>query len=40
MIPLEVKLEIPHFQRIATAVFGQTAGKVGDRVDKLVRNVK
>ena len=40
MVPLEVKLEVPHFQCIATAVFGQTTGKVGNRIDKLVRNVE
>ena len=40
MIPFEVKLEVPHFQRITTAVFSQTAGEVRDRVDELVRNVE
>lgn len=40
MIPLKVELEIPHFQRVTTTVFGQTAGKVRDRVDELVRNVE
>jgi hypothetical protein len=40
VIPFKVKLEISNFQRVATAVFGQAAGKVRDRVDKLVRNVE
>ena len=40
MIPLKVKLEVSHFQRVATAMFGQTAGKICDRVDKLVCNVE
>lgn len=40
VIPLEVKLEIPHFERVTTTVFGEAAGKIRDRVDKLVRNVE
>ena len=40
VIPLEVKLKIPHFQRVATAVFGKAACKVCDRVDELVRDVE
>ena len=40
VIPLKVKLEVSDFQRITTAVFGQTARKVCNRVDKLVRNVE
>lgn len=40
MIPFEVELEVSDFERVTAAVFGQTAGKVGDRVDKLVRDIE
>ena len=40
MIPFKVKLEISDFQRVTAAVFGQTACKVRDRVNKLVRYVE
>ena len=40
MISFKVELEVSHFQGVTTAVFGQTAGKVRDRVDEFVRNIE
>lgn len=40
VIAFEVKLKIACFQRVATAMFGETACKICDRINKLVRDVE
>jgi hypothetical protein len=35
-----MELQVPHFQRIATAVLGEATPKIGDRVDEFVRDIQ
>jgi hypothetical protein len=36
----EIKLQVPHFQRVTSAMLGKTAPKIGDRVDELVGDIQ
>ena len=39
VVSFEVQLEVAYFQSVSTTVFGESASKVGDRVDEFVRDV-